>query len=290
MDSINRIPNNHQIPTSKVLRPLGKGYHPSCQKNTYSEEINDNHLYASVTREEDDEEEEEEGETTSPLLKLDLSQIAVLLLIPKLREIRYDEEKDASNKRASSFLSRNRIFEDDNFDSTNTTTTSTRNIDMVDGVLEIILKETRIPYGSEITKDVLKQMLACFDLVWSDAVLDSMLQAAIDACGTTPPLDRLTLLKVLTDDLGALNVNLGDTKASLFEEAATSSVIVSLSDQGKLSTEKERTLERIYTAGNIDANADTYKSNAWHILAWYSIVVTLFCYLFQWYSSRQILW
>lgn len=61
--------------------------------------------YSSVETEEklrDEGEVQEEKEKP----RLDMAQIASLLLIPKLREIRVTEDKDANNKRASTYFTR----------------------------------------------------------------------------------------------------------------------------------------------------------------------------------------
>ena len=149
----------------------------------------------------------------------------------------------------------------------------------------MILKETDLHYDDEITKDVLRKILSCFNEVWSDEVLETMLRVASGPPGSprkfvrearipaTPRLNRATLVRVLTEDLAAYDVDLDNTKASPWAEATSSGD----GETGQYASD----LERIYTASNIDANAQTYKSTGWHIWVWFCIVSTLFAYVFR---------
>lgn len=149
----------------------------------------------------------------------------------------------------------------------------------------MILKETDLPYDTEVTKDVLRKILSCFNEVWSDEVLETMLRVASGPPDSshkfvreakipaTPRLNRATLVRVLTEDLTAYDVDLDNTKASPWAEAASSEV----GENEQYASD----LEQIYTASNIDANAQTYKSESWHIWVWFCIVTTLFAYLFS---------
>lgn len=188
-------------------------------------------------------------------MKLDLAQIAALILIPKLREIRHDNDKKVdpgdSQKKSSE-------------------------IDIIDLALTALLQETGLEYGQDITTEALSQILShSLHIEWREDMHKNMMKPLRDL--SNPRFDRDTFLRILTDDILAYDIDI----MTCTRETAIEEVNAMASHQSTVTDNNKRQLKRIFTASNIDTNADTYRSSTWQILAWYSIVVILFTYVFR---------
>ncbi|CAB9503463.1 expressed unknown protein [Seminavis robusta] len=206
------------------------------------------HQQLKMIREEEDgngsTDDTDDDDTETEELKMNLIRIASLLFIPKLRQARVDADKGVE----------------------------TDQVDVIDVFLAIILAETGLKYDQEITLDVLLHILSFGDNRRKEGneFTDSLMETALASHPHAKPrMNKETILRVLTDDIEAYDVDLENTKETTFDEVNS----MEGSDKSKL--------RRIYTAGNIDANADTYRSKTWTIVAWYAIVVILVAYLFN---------
>ncbi|CAB9498327.1 expressed unknown protein [Seminavis robusta] len=207
------------------------------------------HQQLKLIREENDDngstDDTDADDTETEELKMNLVRIASLILIPKLRQARVDADKGLE----------------------------TDEVDVIDVFLAILMSETGLKYDQELTRDVLLHILSFGekrDKNDSDEYIDSLMETALASHpDARPRLNKDTMLRVLTDDIEAYDVDLENTKETTFEEVNA----MEGSDESKL--------RRIYTAGNIDANADTYRSKTWTIASWYAIVVILLAYLFN---------
>lgn len=204
-----------------------------------------------------------DGEMRTEMV-IDLAQITSMLLIPKLRKLRELEDKAESKREANETL--------------NTDTEE----DIIDLVLAIILKETGLSYGQELTPEILTQIVVspAITVYWSDHLRETMMQCATNASPDgIPRLDRETCLRVLTQDIMVYNV-----------DCATSTHETPMEEVNSMKQDDdERELKRCFMASNIDTNADTYRSVTWTILSFYVVVVTILAYLFH-YVTPIYLW
>lgn len=188
-------------------------------------------------------------------MKLDLAQITALILIPKLREIRYESDQ--------------KVGPED-------TQKKSSEIDIIDLALTSLLQETGLKYGQEINEEALEQILShSLHTEWREEMHKNMMNSLRDI--SNPRFDRETFLNILTDDVLAYDIDI----MTCTRDTAIEEVNAMDSCQSNATNDNTRQLKRIFTASNIDTNADTYRSSTWQILAWYAIVVLLFTYAFR---------
>jgi hypothetical protein len=181
-------------------------------------------------------------------LKIDLAQITALLLIPKLRKLR-DQNDNHTEQQPQD--------------------------DIVDLFLAIVLKENNLSYGQALTPERLARIVSCHTVhpFWAEKALPTMMESLQTVGGPHPRLDKETRLRVLTHDILSYKV---DLLACTHETPMAEINALQNNDD-----DEARKLKRIYMASFIDNNADTYRNNTWAILTWYVVVTALLAYMFR---------
>jgi len=168
--------------------------------------------------------------------------------------------------------------------------------------LAVILEEAGIEHGVDLTVDVMRQILKSFgEDHWPDDVVKAMVEQAGSKARTTsldvidaddeavteiPVLDGRTLLRALTADTQAYDVDVEDIPTTMFEDVnmmnrnlndSSSRSVHQFDDDGSVEGKRPPpSLHRVYTADSIDFTADSYVSFSWTILVWFTILTTFF--------------
>jgi len=166
----------------------------------------------------------------------------------------------------------------------------------IDPVLALILEEAGLDHGVELTQNVMRSILKAFgEDHWPDEVVRQMVIQACEGRISTaevPVLDGKTLLRALTADIKAYDIEVEEAPRTIFEDVnvksdvgtakkrrgtSRRSLLEPLGRQEKeAETDNPPSLNRMYTADSLDYTADTYVSFNWTILVWFAIVTTFF--------------
>lgn len=160
---------------------------------------------------------------------------------------------------------------------------------MIGPILRLILQESGLEYGTELSAEVIRTILTAFgEDHWSDDVVEQMLAQASDSKKEIPILDGKTFLKAMTADTKVYNPDWEDSPTTIWNDVNSNPK----PEQRKSSKKSRRftnlrntmlstegvppKLCRFYTADSIDYTADSYMSFSWAILVWFAIVTTFF--------------
>lgn len=131
---------------------------------------------------------------------------------------------------------------------------------IVAAVLALILRETDLEYDAELNRDTLVQILTAYGEVhWSEEVIDEMMASCRRHADDDAPvrLNEATFLRALTSDIREkYDTMLEQSPTTLYDDVV----------QARAGTD----FHRIYTASNIDYVADTFRSLAWQVAAWFT--------------------
>ena len=120
-----------------------------------------------------------------------------------------------------------------------------------------------------LTPGLLREMMAVFgEVEVPDYVLEDMVAAAVghsEEGNGRLYLTKSTFLRALTADVQLFNPNVNDSDSTHFNDALNATKPWDLKEDGEPSTVA---FKSVYTAANIDNNADTYRSTGWFTLVW----------------------
>lgn len=119
-----------------------------------------------------------------------------------------------------------------------------------------------------------------------DSILQEMITAASGNTNQKAPhhfyMTKASFLQALTADTQLLSTNVEESKSTHFDDARKTREMKRLGDdkkEGDASSESAHPFLQLYTASNIDNNADTYRSTAWFVFVWTSTVWVYLCYI-----------
>lgn len=200
------------------------------------------------------EDEESEDEDDAPVPAMDIAQMLSLLLIPFLR----DGNSDGKNQEAVGSVVEIAL--------------DTIWAELMSHSMDVSSSSAGGGSGRVlVTPELLREIMAIFgEVEVSDEMLEGMVAAA--AGGTNQKngqfyLTKSSFLRALTGDVQLFNPNVNESDTTHFDDAR-----IAAKKRDPSITEKEDSsmvvFTSVYTAANIDNNADTYRSTGWFTLVW----------------------